>query len=511
MYEVSEEPFPFWGAQTSTKGGRDPLAVQNSSVIIYTDMVPGITNVTLRVRYNGLFCWLLTLIAKRVGKSLIDDILTQIKYLRRGEYLLSHIMTENYPFVTGVSGSIFAAKFTSQTIIDLANGADYVQEKEMYWKNKMGIFGQYYMGVMQQLKLIYSPSETHNTYRVTDIGVKFYDCINDYITTGVADLFWDCIRQGTVERNQLRQMKKLALHLIDNKTELELYRGLLQTADRESLTGEKTYHRLNTIKLLLNFINRRHIKRSNLVESFLQANFINVLENFTEIIKKQEQDSDEQVAWFMYELNELSHTAYEMYHYAIMEKLDNEPQPLDRVINRIRREFEVYKEQASNENSIYILYRNSRLAENSGDAVFESSRLIEKLYSAITPIEDKLYSFANSHDYYINHPGFGPLLLKKLRHDGTKPEDWKFNEENLLLAINDHQRSSYSKSNLGQGLVHNYMVDDGMIWKLRGSVQTRTTPRLQNVLLYAEDLKWIQRDGEYYVLTEDGQKLLGND
>ena len=68
MYDLNEVPFPFWGAETTTKGGRDPLAVQNSSVVIYSNMITGITNVTARVRYNGFFCWLLTLIAKRLGK-----------------------------------------------------------------------------------------------------------------------------------------------------------------------------------------------------------------------------------------------------------------------------------------------------------------------------------------------------------------------------------------------------------------------------------------------------------
>ena len=37
MYEANIAPFPFWGAKTVSKGGRDPLAVQNSSVVIYTN------------------------------------------------------------------------------------------------------------------------------------------------------------------------------------------------------------------------------------------------------------------------------------------------------------------------------------------------------------------------------------------------------------------------------------------------------------------------------------------
>ena len=94
MYEANIAPFPFWGSKTNSKGGRDPLAVQNSSVVIYTNMITGITNVTGRVRYNGFFCWLLTLIAKRLGQidiTKIDSPTEQIKLIRRGELLLADI------------------------------------------------------------------------------------------------------------------------------------------------------------------------------------------------------------------------------------------------------------------------------------------------------------------------------------------------------------------------------------------------------------------------------------
>ena len=52
MYEVELMPSPFWGEDRNTKGGRDPLAIQNSSVMIYSDMVSGITNLTSRIDPN---------------------------------------------------------------------------------------------------------------------------------------------------------------------------------------------------------------------------------------------------------------------------------------------------------------------------------------------------------------------------------------------------------------------------------------------------------------------------
>ena len=109
MYEANEAPFPFWGAETKTKGGRDPLAVQNSSVVIYSNMITGITNVTGRVRYNGFFCWLLTFIAKRIASidiTKIDSPAEQIRLIRRGELLLAYINRN----VNGVIGGEFTGK-----------------------------------------------------------------------------------------------------------------------------------------------------------------------------------------------------------------------------------------------------------------------------------------------------------------------------------------------------------------------------------------------------------------
>ena len=124
MYEVEYTPEPFWGEDRNTKGGRDPLAIQNSSVIIYSDMVCGITNLTLHIRYNAFYCWLLTLIAKNVGNENIDSHKLQFKYLRRGELLYAYMMHFNYPDVTGSAGSTYAYNYDKEEVLNLAQGAD---------------------------------------------------------------------------------------------------------------------------------------------------------------------------------------------------------------------------------------------------------------------------------------------------------------------------------------------------------------------------------------------------
>jgi hypothetical protein len=45
---------PAW-TEYRKKNGLDPLGMQNSSVNLYQTFLPGVSNVTLRMRYYGLY------------------------------------------------------------------------------------------------------------------------------------------------------------------------------------------------------------------------------------------------------------------------------------------------------------------------------------------------------------------------------------------------------------------------------------------------------------------------
>jgi len=48
---------PEW-TEVQQKSGLDPLGFQTASVRLYQELVPGISNVTLRTRYYGFYPWL---------------------------------------------------------------------------------------------------------------------------------------------------------------------------------------------------------------------------------------------------------------------------------------------------------------------------------------------------------------------------------------------------------------------------------------------------------------------
>ena len=58
MYNVDSYKEPFWAKSGNFVRSRDPLGVQNSSISVYATLLPGMTNLTLRLRYYGMYLWL---------------------------------------------------------------------------------------------------------------------------------------------------------------------------------------------------------------------------------------------------------------------------------------------------------------------------------------------------------------------------------------------------------------------------------------------------------------------
>jgi hypothetical protein len=72
--------------------GLDPLGMLTGSVDIYQHLLPGISNVTLRIRYCGLYAWLARIYAKEVGDT---NPKTWQRFVRRAEALYALVAQHN--------------------------------------------------------------------------------------------------------------------------------------------------------------------------------------------------------------------------------------------------------------------------------------------------------------------------------------------------------------------------------------------------------------------------------
>jgi len=97
--------FPEW-TEYRKKNGLDPLAMQTSSVSLYQDLLPGIRNVTRRIRYYGLYAWLCHTNAKNIGDMNPGS---WQRFVRCAEALYA-LASERHGGETGVAGILWARK-----------------------------------------------------------------------------------------------------------------------------------------------------------------------------------------------------------------------------------------------------------------------------------------------------------------------------------------------------------------------------------------------------------------
>jgi hypothetical protein len=523
-YTSDEKVEPFWAEFSSVASGRDPLAIQNSSVVIYTKMVVGITNVTNRIRYNGFFCWVFDTILQNIGKK--NSLQEQIRYSRRAELLLAYLMVKNFPDVTGVSGSAYVGK-NPDTFINLKNGADWESKTAdgpgLYWKFKLGVFGQYYSGVVRDLNLINHPTAQLdlNIYTLTENGKELAKAFEDNIPQEERDLFWYSVYTGSIEESALTNLKSFSLHEIpEGSNERSFYEKLILAADNRKAVP--TFNRRETIKLILNHLSKQDEGVENLVSSFLRTNYHS---HQNELILQK----NAATAWYLFEINELIHVAYEHFHACFLYFIETYPTLLDQNIDALVTEtmeafssegtlpgidsIEQLAEQINAEGEdIYIAYdemeKHFRAREFGRSLMHAVKTILHVQVNSNAQIE-QLEEFAAAPENNFNRIGYAIDLIDELVISQRALSIQEYVKAIILKAINLHTFSSYSKTQIGQSMVHNYMIEDYSVWRLRETLPNRTTPRLQNVVQHIMDIGWIKREGKLYTITEAGTQIIG--
>lgn len=71
VFKSAGTGLPMWTSKED-KRGIDPLGMQTTSVALYQELLPGISNVTLRMRYYGFYAWLAQNYAERIGDTSVE-------------------------------------------------------------------------------------------------------------------------------------------------------------------------------------------------------------------------------------------------------------------------------------------------------------------------------------------------------------------------------------------------------------------------------------------------------
>lgn len=193
--------------------GLDHLGAQAPCIVIYNQLLPGITNVTNRARYYSFYLWCFVEF-ERQGWTTQADIISNI---RKADCLftlisLRHGMLDNDNFAEHAEAAVGSDTLTSVLEelqnnngghINLSNYTHLEPALNRYFKAPLGGFGQYYFGVLQQLKLMggnKAQAATIFEETGTPIGESFEH-------NGKGKLFIDVIKRDTVTIQDLDDLQ----------------------------------------------------------------------------------------------------------------------------------------------------------------------------------------------------------------------------------------------------------------------------------------------------------------
>ena len=245
--EIHPIDYPEW-TEYRKRNGLDPLGMQNSSVSLYQTFLPGISNVTLRIRYYGLYAWLSQTYAQHVGDT---DPQTWKRHVRRTEAL--------YALIAGRQGEEFGiagiewAQRTLDSIgtdaIDFAGDAEPGSES-YYLKQAWGAFGAAYRSQLFEIGILV-PAEDHDIPLPSNpIGQELAQAF-DKSLGDLAPLLWKVVGRGTVTKSELDNLVPALPSAIErDSAERTLYQDILFSRDEAPVSEESLSRRLSLLLIL---------------------------------------------------------------------------------------------------------------------------------------------------------------------------------------------------------------------------------------------------------------------
>src|SRR5690606_28940422 len=108
--------------------GLDPLGMQRPIEVVYQSLLPGISTITLRLRYYSFFPWLLESYARRNGSTDMQE----FRFFQRKAEALYALLCAHGDYELGIAGILWASgelqrlaeEADPNAIVDFSSAAD---------------------------------------------------------------------------------------------------------------------------------------------------------------------------------------------------------------------------------------------------------------------------------------------------------------------------------------------------------------------------------------------------
>lgn len=511
--------YPFWGASINLITGLDPLSLQTTSEATYATMLPGISNLTNRLRYYGFYCWLLDFYFKKEKKGNSTE---QYKFIRRAELMIALLMQSERKEVQQITGSNFAINLINGHTgrsFNLAEGADKGDtDKPVYWKYSSGAFGQYYYGAMRALSLvvaaendegdvIYNITQPHPRQKVS--GKQLAEAFDETLTTAIKNLFYNNIKKGKLHVDNIPELiEYFAIDKINPKSaEWALYVKMLLDKDEPSQEVEEnfTYHRRETILELLK------VALDNDDEYDWQLFLLKAYE--LKLGSGDSPVSETLVGWYAYKFNEYHQYACGAIFWATLQHLYSfqQDQYLPTFVNKLAKSIakqlckavkntslqspviELISRMTEEQDEETLYYDIEAKADSSPEEAAKNGFLL--LFRLYTQNKELLHPLKElmSRKQMIREGNMldGLLALHTAEEDNIE----QFVEQFLLRnIIYRHQMVALRKMGNGTQSTHKFIIEEQYIRFIDSFPPRATSPRMEALLNLLSDLAVVDED-----------------
>lgn len=515
---------PFFGERLSFIRGLDPLGLQNTSDATFAMLLPGLNNVTGRIRYYSFYCWLLDEYSKQSGSTNPSH---QQQFIRRAEYIIALASSYFEGDASSIPGSLYASKqitkdFNSVHSLQSGTYQPNGSTTDTYWKYPLGAFGQYYYGSLSDMGLVSRREQDAGifvrTSRRENIFISGEDLAAAFdvnIAVASKKTFFECLLNGESTEAQLASLVPYfnLTQVPQGSNEQQLLIKMLLQKDYPLRIEEvpKT-HRRDTIKYLLQYLHEHS-------EGFSDRSFINHSYANKGIINSKKEATI--MGWYYYQFNEYWHFANTAILNGILAYLENTVGPnwhalkpfLDTLTEQIVDELKSLKLVASEKDNLATLlsvfipneqefltacYKNQSVTRSSNGFLLLFSQYLNQRDNLI---ELKEYSELND----LGKDGEGSHYYLSEFTSKTHVSIEQFIFEYLYKhIIYRHQYVAFRKMRGGIQSTQKFIIEDHHIRYLGNFEPGFTGPRIGNLINYLKDLAVMDADN---ILTDLGNIL----
>lgn len=515
---------PFFGERMSFIRGLDPLGLQNTSDTTYTLLMPGLNNVTGRIRYYSFYSWLLDQYSKINGST---DPAIQKTFIRKAEYIIAL----SSQFYAGESGSIPGSNYAKTEVqnqdiqVHDLNAGIYKPDgttANTYWNYSWGAFGQYYIGSLRDIGIVISREDSEVYARTNSqedhfvSGEMLADAFDSNIPTNKKELFLKCLTESSISEEQLKDLlpEFNLTHVPENTKEQELLiRLLLQKDIPLRIEEEPITLRKDSIRHLLQFV-------ASQPEKFDDREFIYTAYNNKG--KADDKREDSLLGWYYYQFNEFWHYANTSLFNGTLNFLEENYGPnwvplnqlIDEVANGVLQLFVEEKLVTDTDNTVEAVLNHLKADEYHYMAAASKSLKAEKVFNGFLIIfsqylnnRDELVSLKIFGDHH-NLPKDGDGLSYLLGPFKTKLKTPLVNYIKEYLFKNiiyRHQYVAFRKMRGSSLSTQKFIIEDHHIRYLGNFEAGYTGPRVGNLISFLKDLSVITQENS---LTAYGQEVL---